>query len=527
MQGYRGRMAKKGGPVQLQAEINTNEDWQKMLTEKKGLVVVEVYSGWCGPCVAISGNLKKMKLDNQSEFFHLAMAKSDEIEELKRFRNKSEPVWMIIGNGKLVTVMFGTNAPKIIKVVEKEFQEELKVMKGELERPEKSFTTMTPEEEMKLKRDENARKDIEMKEAAELLERSNKYRMRSLDRVSKLLTLRSLLLIFPNAKLPTGECPVLVELLTQLESILCTVLWQDEELQLTEHNLHKVFFKSDFKLSDTLKELILKEPCIAVVVQFDPAKFRPEGEEPPEGEVPVVSLPLGDIEYKLANKVYGLQDDETIDCNKPRDDSISGSFMTTLEDDSLMPSIWTPVKVIQKSAAMDALYPDKLLEEFKYTEDKMPPQQVIMVFEAINGGDIEEVIVENKSIVYRHGYFDSANPELAKLVAKTFESLKKFPDDKIKATKLVIGVTEWADDTLLKFTSSYPLYISPDPKLGSKEAEMFFPYNYNELKEEKPVAPVVQNAAVDSTSNEEEDELEAGEQEEEGEGEEEENKEEV
>uniref|UniRef100_A0A8D9EYG4 Thioredoxin domain-containing protein 3 n=1 Tax=Cacopsylla melanoneura TaxID=428564 RepID=A0A8D9EYG4_9HEMI len=168
MQGYRGRMAKKGGPVQLQAEINTNEDWQKMLTEKKGLVVVEVYSGWCGPCVAISGNLKKMKLDNQSEFFHLAMAKSDEIEELKRFRNKSEPVWMIIGNGKLVTVMFGTNAPKIIKVVEKEFQEELKVMKGELERPEKSFTTMTPEEEMKLKRDENARKDIEMKEAAEL-----------------------------------------------------------------------------------------------------------------------------------------------------------------------------------------------------------------------------------------------------------------------------------------------------------------------------------------------------------------------
>ncbi|KAI5741883.1 hypothetical protein M8J77_000758 [Diaphorina citri] len=510
-------MAKKGGPIQLQVEVNTNDDWQKMLVEKKGLVVVEVYSGWCGPCVAISGNLKKMKLDNQSEFFHLAMAKADDIDELKRFRNKSEPVWMLIGNGKLVTVMFGSNAPKILKVIEKEFLEELKVMKGELERPEKSFSTITPEEEIKLKRDENARKEIEMREAAELLERSNKYRLRSLERLSKLLTLQTIVIVFPNAKLPTGECPVLAEMTTQLESILCTVVWQDEELQLTEQNLYKVFFKSDFKIPDTLRELILKEPCIAACIQFDPAKFRPEPEDPaaPE-EAPITELPLGDMEYKLACKMYGLQADETIDCNNPRADSISGSFMTTLEDGSLIPSIWTPVIVIQKAAAMDALYPDKLLEDFNYTEDKLPPPQVIMVFEAINGADIEEVIEENKTLVYRHGYFDSANPEIARLVTKTFKSLQKFSDDKIKSTKLVVGIKEWADDTLLKFASSYPLYISPDPKLGSREAEMFFPYNYNEMKEEKLPVPVVQTA-VDSTSNEE-DEIEGEEEGEEGEG---------
>jgi hypothetical protein len=35
--------------------------------------------------------------------------------------------------------MFGSNAPKILKVIEKEFLEELKVMKGELERPEVSL----------------------------------------------------------------------------------------------------------------------------------------------------------------------------------------------------------------------------------------------------------------------------------------------------------------------------------------------------------------------------------------------------
>lgn len=50
--------------------------------------------------------------------------------------------------------------------------------------------------------------------------------------------------------------------------------------------------------------------------------------------------------------------------------------MTTLEDGSLIPSIWTPVTVLQKCAAMDALFPEKLLEDFKYQEDKMPPPQV-------------------------------------------------------------------------------------------------------------------------------------------------------
>lgn len=55
-----------------------------------------------------------------------------------------------------------------------------------------------------------------------------------------------------------------------------------------------------------------------------------------------------------------------------------------------------------------------------------------MIFEALNGPDIEDVILENQNIVYRFGYFDSANPELAKLVTRTFKSLQKFSDDKIK-----------------------------------------------------------------------------------------------
>lgn len=72
------------------------------------------------------------------------------------------------------------------------------------------------------------------------VERSNKYRLRSLERLSRLLTLNTLVLVFPNAKLPTGECPVLTEMTSQLESNLCTVSHLDEELQITEQSLYKV-----------------------------------------------------------------------------------------------------------------------------------------------------------------------------------------------------------------------------------------------------------------------------------------------
>jgi len=52
---------KKGGAAPLQIDVANDEDWETLLA-RDGLLVIDAYADWCGPCSGMAGNLKKIKV---------------------------------------------------------------------------------------------------------------------------------------------------------------------------------------------------------------------------------------------------------------------------------------------------------------------------------------------------------------------------------------------------------------------------------------------------------------------------------
>ena len=95
---------------------------------------MDIYSEWAGPCTAMSGALKKIKLEVGDDSLVYAMARSDSIPALKMFQGHCKPTYLFIASGQPVAVMHGANAPLLRSMVAKQMDIERKVQAGEMER---------------------------------------------------------------------------------------------------------------------------------------------------------------------------------------------------------------------------------------------------------------------------------------------------------------------------------------------------------------------------------------------------------
>ena len=145
--------AKKGAPAALQTDVTTDEEWNEVL-ERKGLVLVDVYSKWAGPCQAMISTLKKVKMEIGGDILSYAVARNDDISDLERFRGKSEPVWMFIQNGKMVNLFFGAHCPKLQRLLIEELR---RVQQDEPPKYNLEVTQRGPEEEARWLRKESIR----------------------------------------------------------------------------------------------------------------------------------------------------------------------------------------------------------------------------------------------------------------------------------------------------------------------------------------------------------------------------------
>ncbi|KAK4004487.1 thioredoxin domain-containing protein 3 isoform X1 [Daphnia magna] len=121
-----------------QIEVASDEKWEELI-KLQGLVVVDVYSEWCGPCTAMANYLKEIKLLLGDDLLHCALAKADNISRLAKFRGRSEPTWLFLAGGEPVVLIRGANAPLIRKTLLKELQIEKEVLEGTRQRASLSW----------------------------------------------------------------------------------------------------------------------------------------------------------------------------------------------------------------------------------------------------------------------------------------------------------------------------------------------------------------------------------------------------
>ncbi|CAF4091247.1 unnamed protein product [Rotaria socialis] len=139
-------MARRRQEIALQVELETQEEWNEA-TNKEGLLVVDIYQQWAGPCKSVEGNFKRIKLETGEKLLKFALAKADTIDSLEKYRGRCEPCFLFYASGVLVDAVIGANAPELQRKILLNLEQEKKILKDGGERREFNFDHGATDEE--------------------------------------------------------------------------------------------------------------------------------------------------------------------------------------------------------------------------------------------------------------------------------------------------------------------------------------------------------------------------------------------
>ncbi|XP_009875406.1 PREDICTED: thioredoxin domain-containing protein 3 [Apaloderma vittatum] len=129
-------MAGKKEQDQLQDIITNENQWDEMLLTK-GVVVIDVYQDWCGPCKAVQRLFRELKSKfSEDDVLHFAVAEANSIPVLRPFRDNCEPVFLFCVNGKIIAMVRGPDGPLLRRKIAELVEEERKIAAGQKKREE-------------------------------------------------------------------------------------------------------------------------------------------------------------------------------------------------------------------------------------------------------------------------------------------------------------------------------------------------------------------------------------------------------
>ena len=92
----------------------TSETFDKAILLTPGLILVDFYATWCGPCKALSPILEKLEETYTAvTFFKVDIDANFELAE--RFKISSVPTFKLIKNGRVIFTQVGIDSPSALE----------------------------------------------------------------------------------------------------------------------------------------------------------------------------------------------------------------------------------------------------------------------------------------------------------------------------------------------------------------------------------------------------------------------------
>ncbi|KAH8396335.1 hypothetical protein KR222_008646 [Zaprionus bogoriensis] len=494
-------MAKKGGVQQLQADISSDEEFEKFL-QRPGLLVLDIYSEWCGPCLGMVGSLRKIKLELGGDNLQLAICKAGSISYLERFNKKSEPTWMFVTNGKAINIMFGTDVPKLVAMITRELQQTI------AKEPHECYeiTELQPIELEQLRVKNEALALAERIELEESKKKRIEYLRYVTDTIMENLPDIGITVFGPQVnrdmfkKLSEPADPLKIQckdrkVFAITQNDFNTVNFAAEnplEAEVIQHLYDKELLMCFWKVDETMGSppIVLNQYAYELTKDIikPPDEFNEE-----ETVLPPLIVPL-EITVEVAIEVFkdriyiflypshSEPESEDAQAAEKADEQEGDPEDNRRFRVIKIPPIWVPSDQ-RTHAALIYTYFRAQTSSFLAPDPTPEPPHIIMTFDAYKKKDLMNLVDACRDDVPLYGFFSSDNPQTAVFIANSvdkYNSKSYVPTDKI-----VLKVNKVPTQTIPLLMEYGPSYVSPNSVVGHKEATKFFPPSYKSALQEE------------------------------------------
>ncbi|XP_066590912.1 uncharacterized protein [Prorops nasuta] len=479
-------MAKKAVPTALQADVTNDEEWTKIL-EKEGLIVVDVYSEWSGPCTGMVSILKKIKMELGGDVLSYAIAKCENITDLKRFEGKSEPTWMFIRNTRMVNLIFGANCPKLINTLTKELQRLQNDEPHEFSFP---VSEMSPKEVERLRILEEARKAKETAKRIQkgfiFITRKRKYNRDKLlmyffiieteakeryesemNHLISSLSNETCLLIYPwvfkdqeGHRRDKKSSPPYVEL---VEEILSGnyIIEQEIRKRLNDSILERLLDESDCVFDDENKRLLFDGKCMFMRLKIN--EKRPD-------------VDVHDYLIKLLfeQATFPIREEPLVEgCFAQRH---KPAFLSLeAEDNQIYPIVWIPVNPRNKAIIFRTTFGSYISTTYPYEDKSSRVPIILFKYDSTRKNELKIILKSLEDEVINFGIFEYDKPPEAKLIASTIEEYESSAAERTGYEIFVCTVKKVGSEAFLSFAGIGPSHVSENPEKAFEESKLYFP----------------------------------------------------